>query len=51
MFEPGHAKASIAKLLRAIHANQMQTYEIQQGLIRQGSPIRSRLLGKAAAPE
>lgn len=51
VFKPGQAEAYIAKLLPAIHANQVQMYEIQQGLIRQGSPLRSRLLGKTGAPE
>ena len=51
VFKPGQAVAYIGKLLPAIHANQVQMYEIQQGLIRQGSPLRSRLLGKAGAPE
>ena len=51
VFKPGQAEAWIAKLLPAVHANQVQMYEILQGLIRQGSPLRSRLLGKAGAPE
>ena len=51
VFKPGEAAAYIGKLLPAIHANQVQTYEILQGLIRQGSPLRTRLLGKAGAPE
>ena len=51
VFQPGQAAAYIGRLLPAIHANQVQMYEIQQGLIRQGSPLRSRLLGKAGAPE
>lgn len=51
VFEPGQAAAYIGRLLPAIHANQVQMYEIQQGLARQGSPLRSRLLGKAGAPE
>jgi hypothetical protein len=50
VFKPGQAQAYIAKLLPAIHANQVQMYEILQGLVRQGSPVRSRLLGKAGAP-
>ena len=48
------AKGSIhvaKKLLPAIHANQVQLYEILQGVIRQGSTLRTRLLGKAGAPE
>ncbi len=51
VFKPGQAAAYISRLLPAIHANQVQMYEIQQGLIRQGSPLRSRLLGKTGAPE
>jgi hypothetical protein len=51
VFKPGQAAAYIGKLLPAIHANQVQMYEIQQGLIRQGSPVRSRLRGKSGAPE
>jgi hypothetical protein len=51
VFKPGQAVAYIGKLLPAIHANQVQMYEIQQGLVRQGSPVRSRLRGKAGAPE
>lgn len=51
VFEPGQAKAYIAKLLPAIRANQVQMYEILQGLTHQGSPLRSRLLGKAGAPK
>ena len=51
VFKPGQAEAYISKLLPAIHANQVQTYEILQGLVRQGSPLRTRLLGKAGAPE
>jgi hypothetical protein len=51
VFKPGQAVAYIGKLLPAIHANQVQMYEILQGLVRQGSPLRSRLLGKAGAPE
>ena len=51
VFKPGQAVAYIGKLLPAIHANQVQMYEILQGLIRQGSPLRTRLLGKAGAPE
>jgi hypothetical protein len=51
VFKPGQAVAYIGKLLPAIHANQVQMYEIQQGLVRQGSPVRSRLRGKAGVPE
>ena len=51
VFKPGQAIAYIGRLLPAIHANQVQMYEILQGLIRQGSPLRSRLLGEAGAPE
>jgi hypothetical protein len=51
VFKPGEAVAYIGKLLPAIHANQVQIYEILQGVIRQGSPLRTRLLGKAGAPE
>jgi hypothetical protein len=51
VFKPGQATAYIGKLLPAIHANQVQMYEILQGVIRQGSPLRTRLLGKAGAPE
>jgi hypothetical protein len=51
VFKPGQAAAYIGRLLPAIHANQVQMYEILQGLVRQGSPLRSRLLGKAGAPE
>jgi hypothetical protein len=51
VFKPGQAVAYIGRLLPAIHANQVQMYEIQQGLVRQGSPLRSRLRGKAGAPE
>jgi hypothetical protein len=51
VFKPGQAVAYIGRLLPAIHASQVQMYEILQGLIRQGSPLRSRLLGKAGAPE
>ena len=51
VFKPGQAEAWISKLMPAIHANQVQMYEILQGLIRQGSPLRNRLLGKAGAPE
>lgn len=51
VFKPGQATAYIGRLLPAIHANQVQMYEIQQGLIRQGSPLRSRLLGKTGAPK
>ena len=51
VFKPGQAAAYIGRLLPAIHANQVQMYEILQGLIRQGSPLRSRLLGEAGAPE
>jgi hypothetical protein len=51
VFQPGQAATYIGRLLPAIHANQVQMYEIQQGLIHQGSPLRSRLLGNAGAPE
>jgi hypothetical protein len=51
VFKPGQAVEYIGRLLPAIHANQVQMYEIVQGLIRQGSPLRSRLRGKAGAPE
>ncbi len=51
VFKPGQAVAYIGKLLPAIHANQVQMYEIQQGLVRQGSPVRSRLRGTSGAPE
>jgi hypothetical protein len=51
VFKPGQAVAYIGKILPAIHANQVQMYEIQQGLVRQGSPVRSRLRGKSGAPE
>lgn len=51
VFKPGQAVAYIGRLLPAIHANQVQMYDILQGLIRQGSPLRSRLRGKAGAPE
>jgi hypothetical protein len=51
VFKPGQAVAYIGRLLPAIHANQVQMYEIQQGLVRQGSPLRSRLKGTAGAPE
>jgi hypothetical protein len=51
VFKPGQAVAYIGKILPAIHANQAQMYEIQQGLVRQGSPVRSRLRGKSGAPE
>ena len=51
VFKPGEAVAYIGKLLPAIHSNQVQLYEILQGVIRQGSPLRTRLLGKAGAPE
>jgi hypothetical protein len=50
VFKPGQAVEYIGRLLPAIHANQVQMYEILQGLIRQGSPLRSRLGGKARAP-
>ena len=50
VFKPGQAVQYIGRLLPAIHANQVQMYEILQGLIRQGSPLRSRLGGKARAP-
>jgi len=51
VFKPGEAVTYIGKLLPAIRANQVQLYEILQGVIRQGSPLRTRLLGKAGAPE
>jgi hypothetical protein len=51
VFKPGQAVAYIGRLLPAIHANQVQMYDILQGLIRQGSPLRSRLRGKAGAPQ
>ena len=51
VFKPGQAVAYIGRLLPAIHANQVQMYEIQQGLVRLGSPLRSRLRGVVGAPE
>lgn len=51
VFKPGQAVEYIGRLQRAIHGNQVQMYEILQGLVRQGSPVRSRLRGKAGAPE
>jgi len=51
VFKTGEVVARIGRVLPAIHANQVQMYEILQGLIRQGSPIRSRLLGKSGAPD
>jgi hypothetical protein len=51
VFKTGEVVARIGRVLPAIHANQVQIYEILQGLIRQGSPIRSRLLGKSGAPD
>lgn len=50
VFKPGQAVTYIGRLLPAIHANQVQMYDILQGLIRRGSPLRSRLGGKARAP-
>lgn len=51
VFKPGEAVAYIGRIQAAIHGNQVQLYEILQGVVRQGSPLRSRLLGKAGAPE
>ena len=50
VFKAGEVVGRIGRVLPAIHANQVQIYEILQGLIRQGSPIRSRLQGKSGAP-